>query len=86
MVVQGHLHFNAKEFDGNTSIYTLRAAGIGYKKASEKNQASYMILAETNEGIEVETITVPFDREKMEYSINHTELVNSDIKRYTMTK
>lgn len=86
MVVQGHLHFNAKEFDGNTSIYTLRAVGMGYKKASEKNQASYMILTETNEGVEVETITVPFDREKMEYSINHTELVNSDIKRYTMTK
>lgn len=86
IVIQGHVHFNAEEFDGKTSFYTLRAAGIGYSTPNEKNQASYMILRETSHGVEAETITVPFDREKMEHSINYIELVNSDIKRYTLTK
>ncbi len=86
MVIQGHMHFDAKEVDLNTSIYTVRASGIGYPSSAFKNQASYMILSEASHGIEVENVTVPFDREKMEYSILHSELVNSDIKRYTMTR
>jgi len=86
MVIQGHMHFDAKEVDLNTSIYTVRAAGIGYPSSALKDQASYMILSETSHGIETETVTVPFDREKMEHSILHSELVNSDIKRYTITR
>ncbi len=85
MLIQGHTHFGSNEFDGKTSIHTLRAAGMGYR-SGEENQASYMILKETNQGLETEIVTVPFDREKMEHSITHCELVNSDIKRYTKTK
>jgi len=86
IVVQGHVHFNLKETDGKPSIYTIRAAGMGYSTADEKNQASYMILKETSKGVETEIVTVPFDREKMEHSINHSEFVSSDIKGYTLTK
>lgn len=52
----------------------------------EKNQAFYTIFEENDDQVEIEEVEVPFDREKMEYSIQHAELVNEDIKQYTLTR
>ena len=48
--------------------------------------AQYAILSEVDGEIDVQIVDVPYDRESMEYSINHCELTNHDIKKYTLTK
>lgn len=84
-VIQGHVHFNSKEFDEKTWIYTLRAVGMGYTEGT-KNLAQYAILSETDGEMKVQTVDVPYDRESMEFAINHCDLPNSIIKQYTLTK
>lgn len=81
-IFQGHLHWKALENDGKTMFATLRGAGIAYQNELF-NSAYYMILTENENGFDVEEVLVPFDREKMEYSINNSSIPDETINLYT---
>ncbi len=73
-IIQGHTHFDIQDYLDNTSIYTLRAAGMGYKK-DMKNTACYYILREKNDGtFDIERKLVIFDRSLLLSKIDSSTL------------
>lgn len=84
-IIAGHSHFDTFVSDGKTNYYTIRSVGLGYSE-EEKDLAQYVILTETIEGFEMEVVKVPFDRDKMEYSILNCVRPNEIIRRYTKMK
>ena len=84
-IIEGHTHFDLFEKNITSQIYSLRAAGIGYSSINQ-NLAQYMLLTIEKDKFNFEKITVPFDREKMEYNIINCELPNPTIMKYTLTK
>lgn len=81
-IIQGHTHFYSAVSDGDTSYYSLRSVGMGYSE-EEKNLAQYMILNEYIDRYDIEVVNVPFDRDKMKYSILNCQCPNAIIKKYT---
>ena len=67
-VFQGHVHFDMSDKLNNTYIYTVRAAGMGYKDA-DKNMAHYIILKEKKDGT--------FDIEKEYINYNKKSLISN---------
>lgn len=84
MIIQGHTHFACHVHDHVSDIYSVRAAGMGYEYG-EENLSSYLILKEYIDRIDVEIVKVPFDRDRMENSINKSENQNKLIRLYTKT-
>lgn len=73
-ILQGHTHFDMQDHLDNTSIYTLRAAGMGYKN-DMKNTACYYILREKNDGtFDIERKLVIFDRSLLLSKIDSSTL------------
>lgn len=83
-IFQGHTHWKYYDKNPNTTIYTIRAAGMAYRD-DPLNSASYIILREraNNKGFDMQEILVPFDREKMVASI--LESTNPDKKIQSFT-
>lgn len=77
-VIQGHVHFDMKDHIDNTSIYTLRAAGIGYRSDS-KDTACYYILKERKDGnFDIERKLIRFDRHKLLLNVDSSTLPHKE--------
>ena len=77
-ILQGHVHFDMKDHIDNTSIYTLRAAGMGYKSDS-KDTACYYILKERKDGnFDIERKLIRFDRHKLLLNVTSSTLPHKE--------
>lgn len=81
-IIQGHVHWKLTEKTPFGIIYSIRSAGMAYKD-NPVDTASYVILSETSNGINVEEVLVKYDRAKMKNSILNSTSPDQDIKRYT---
>lgn len=86
LVIQGHFHFKEEEKLNDTLIYFVRAAGMGYKNPKDKNMASYIILKEEETEVKIEEVLIPFDYEKMAYSIRNINTYDNTIATYTRVR
>ena len=78
-IIQGHTHFDIQDHLNNTDIYTLRAAGMGYKN-DMKNTACYYILREKTGGtFDIEKKLVVFDRSLLLSKIDSSTLPHKSI-------
>lgn len=78
-IIQGHTHFDIQDHLNNTDIYTLRAAGMGYKN-DMKNTACYYILREKTDGtFDIEKKLVVFDRSLLLSKIDSSTLPHKSI-------
>ena len=67
-----------KDHIDNTSIYTLRAAGMGYKSDS-KDTACYYILKERKDGnFDIERKLIRFDRHKLLLNVTSSTLPHKE--------
>ena len=83
-VFQGHVHFKIMEENEFQQFYSIRAVGMAYQDNPSDNMASYIILTENENGYELEEVLVPFDREKMIYSIIHSSIPDRTIERFVV--
>lgn len=81
-VIQGHVHWKLYDESDTTKFYTIRAVGLAYRK-DPIDTASYVILKEHKNGINLEEVLVRFDREKMIYNILSSDIPDQTIKKYT---
>lgn len=81
-VIGGHIHRNLYEKGNNTEFYSIRAVALHFDD-DPIDLAFYIILHEktNNMGFNMERIYVPFDREKMEYTINRSNEPTGKIKK-----
>lgn len=81
-IMQGHIHRNIYEKGNNTEFHFIRAVALHFDNAP-KDMAFYIILHERtdNMGFDIERVYVPFDREKMEYTINKSNEPTGKIKK-----
>ena len=81
-VIGGHIHRNLYEKGNNTEFYSIRAVALHFD-SDPKDMAFYIILHEktNNMGFDIERVYVPFDREKMEYTINNSDEPTGKIKK-----
>lgn len=81
-IIGGHTHRNLYENGNNTEFYSIRAVALHFDK-DPKDMAFYIILHEktNNMGFDVERVYVPFDREKMEYTISRSDEPTGKIKK-----
>lgn len=84
-IFQGHLHFKAIEHYKNCLFMSLRAAGMAFLE-SPLDEAYYIILTENEQGFLVEEEKVVFDREQMEWRIEHSTCPDKRIRKYTGMK
>ena len=73
-VIQGHVHKNLYECGDNVEFFTLRAMALHFD-SDPIDLAFYLILHEkiNNNGFDVEKVYVPFDRGRMEETINKSD-------------
>lgn len=81
-IIQGHMHRNLYEMGNGTEFYSLRAMSVHFDN-DPIDLAFYVILKEKTEslGFDIEKVYVPFDREKMEYTINKSDEPTGRIKK-----
>lgn len=81
-VIGGHIHRNLYEKGNNTEFYSIRALALHFD-GDPQDMAFYIILHERtdNMGFDIERVYVPFDREKMEYTINKSDEPTGKIKK-----
>lgn len=73
-IIQGHVHFNMEDYLDNTSIYTLRAGGVGYDK-DKRDTACYYILKEKKDGtFDIERVLVKFNKQLLTSNINSSNI------------
>lgn len=73
-IIQGHVHFNMEDYLDNTSIYTLRASGVGYDK-DKRDTACYYILKEKKDGtFDVDRVLVKFNKQLLTSNINSSNI------------
>ena len=78
-VLQGHYHFELNDSLDDTSVYTLRAVGMGYEGSEKDTEACYYVLKERKDGdIDIEKIYVPFNRNALLSSIHTCDLPSKD--------
>lgn len=82
-IIQGHTHFEVLEKSRNTTFYAIRGAAVGFSETDCVQLARYIVATIYKEQITFETIEIPYDREKMIYSIDHAKLPNQLIRKYT---
>ena len=81
-IIQGHVHRNLYEKGNNIEFYSIRAVALHFDN-DPKNMAFYIVLHEktNNMGFDIERVYLPFDREKMEYTINKSDEPTGKIKK-----
>ena len=81
-IIGGHMHRNLYEKGNNTEFHSIRAVALHFDN-DPKDMAFYIVLHEktNNMGFDIERIYVPFDREKMEYTINKSDEPTGKIKK-----
>lgn len=83
-VIQGHVHYEVKDYLGDTDINTLRALGMGYIDIKDKDVAVYYVLREKVDGeFELVRKNVMYDRYSMLANINSCNMPGKEkIKRF----
>ena len=81
-VIGGHIHRNIYDKGNNIEFYSIRAVALHFDN-DPKDMAFYIILHERtkNMGFDIERVYVPFDRKKMEYTINRSDEPTGRIKK-----
>lgn len=81
-VIQGHVHKNLYEYGNNVEFVTLRAMALHFDD-DPIDMAFYVILHEktNNKGFDIEKVYIPFDRERMEDTINRSDEPTKKIKK-----
>lgn len=82
VVIGGHIHRNIYEKGNNIELYSIRAVALHFDN-DPIDKAFYIILHEktNNMGFDIERVYVPFDREKMEYTISKSDEPTGKIKK-----
>lgn len=82
-IIQGHVHRDMYEYSSFAEFYTIRAMAVHFDK-HPIDMAYYIILHEkiNNMGFDVERVYVPFDRAKMENTINNSDEPTGKIKKF----
>ena len=80
-VMQGHIHFSGIDKSTGTDILTLRGVGIGLRKRDVESKAFYMILTETEDGYDMEVVTVPYKTSNLYHTINESEMPQKDAQK-----
>lgn len=77
-IFQGHVHFRMNDKLNNTNIYTLRAAGMGWK-GEGREKAEYYILKERKDGsFDVKTINVDYNKNSLICNIKSSSIPYKD--------
>ena len=86
-IIQGHVHRNIYERGNDTDFYSFRAMAVHFDK-DPIDMAFYVIVNECENkfGFEIEKVYVPFDREKMEYTILKSDEPTGKIKKLVRMK
>ena len=81
-IIQGHVHRNLYERGKDICFYTIKAMALHFDK-DPIDRAFYILLHEKkdNMGFDIEKRYIPYDREKMEYTINKSEEPTKKIKK-----
>ena len=81
-IIQGHVHRNLYENGNGIDFYTIKAMALHFDN-DPIDKAFYIILHERkdNKGFIIEKVYVPYDREKMEYTINKSDEPTGKIKK-----
>lgn len=81
-IIQGHVHRSLFERGKDISFYTIKAMALHFDK-DPIDRAFYIILHEKkdNMGFDIERRYIPYDREKMEYTINKSDEPTKKIKK-----
>lgn len=81
-IIQVHLHRNLCEKGAGVVFHTIRAMAVHFDNDSI-NLAFYVILHEkvNNMGFDIEKIYIPFDRERMEYTIMKSDEPTGKIRK-----
>ena len=81
-IIQGHVHRNLYERGNNIDFYTIKAMSLHFD-TDPIDKAFYIVLNEKNDnnGFDIERVYVPFDRERMEYTINNSNEPTKKIKK-----
>ncbi len=81
ILIQGHVHWKLYEEAPPLKIYTIRAGGMAYGDDAV-DMASYIILTEEENDVQIEEVLVPFDRKKMIQSILSSGCPDERIHKY----
>lgn len=77
-IIQGHVHFQMEDNLDDTKVYTLRAAGIGYKD-DPKDMACYYVLKEKKDGTyDIEKKLVSFNRNLLLSNIKSSSIPHKE--------
>lgn len=81
-VIQGHVHRNLYEKGNDIEFHTIRAVGLHFDD-DPIDMAFYIVLHErsNNIGFDIEKVYVPFDRKRMEDTINKSDEPTGKIKK-----
>jgi len=81
-IIQGHVHRNLYERGNNMDFYSIKAMALHFD-TDPIDKAFYIVLHEKidNNGFDIERVYVPFDREKMEHTINNSTEPTKKIKK-----
>lgn len=81
-IIQGHVHRNLYEKGNDVDFYTIKAMALHFDK-DPIDRAFYIILHEKkdNMGFSIEKVYIPYDRERMEYTINKSNEPTKKIKK-----
>ncbi len=81
-IIQGHVHRNLYERGNDIDFYTIKAMSLHFDM-DPIDKAFYIVLHEkcNNMGFDIERLYVPFDRERMEYTINKSDEPTKKIKK-----
>jgi len=81
-IIQGHVHRNLYENAKGIDFYTIKAMALHYDN-DPIDKAFYIILHEKkdNMGFDIEKVYVPYDRQRMEYTINKSSEPTKKIKK-----
>ncbi len=81
-IFQGHVHFKVMEYYKNRLFMAVRAAGMAFLD-DPLNQAYYAVLTEKDAGFGITEEYVDFDREQMEWKINHSDCPDARVRKFT---
>lgn len=81
-IIQGHVHRNLYERGNDIDFYSIKAMALHFD-TDPIDKAFYIVLHEkcNNDGFDIERVYVPFDRERMEYTINNSTEPTKKIKK-----
>ena len=81
-IMQGHVHRDLYERGNGIDFYSIKALALHFDD-DPIDKAFYIILHEKkdNIGFDIEKVYVPYDRERMEYTINKSDEPTGKIKK-----